>query len=55
MAEYRISRFTLEQRTEAALRMLDPERTRGVVTELARLYGVSRTLLYEIQDRAREC
>ena len=54
MAEYRISRFTLEQRTEAALRMLDPERTRGVVTELAHLYGVSRTLLYEIQDRARE-
>jgi hypothetical protein len=54
MAEYRVPEFTLMQRTEAALQMLDPACEWGVVTELANLYGVSRTLLYEIRDRARD-
>jgi hypothetical protein len=50
MAEYRIPKFTLEQRADAALQMLNPDREWGLVSELARLYGVSRTLLYEIRD-----
>ena len=49
MAEYRVPEFTLEQRTEAVLQMLDPDRKWGLVSELARLYGVSRTLLYELR------
>jgi hypothetical protein len=53
MAEYRVPEFTLEQRAEAALQMLVPlpDRKWGLVSELARLYGVSRTILYEIRDR----
>ena len=54
MAEYRVPEFTLEQRTEVALQMLLPlpERRWGLVSELARWYGVSRTILYDIRDRA---
>ena len=54
MAEYRIPEFTTEQRADAALQMLVPlpDREWGLVSELARLYGVSRTLLYEMRDRA---
>jgi len=54
MAEYRVPEFTLEQRTEVALQMLLPlpERRWGLVSGLARWYGVSRTILYEIRDRA---
>lgn len=54
MAEYRVPEFTLEQRTAVAAQMLVPvpDRRWGLVSELARLYGVSRTLLYEIRDRA---
>ncbi len=53
MAEYRIPEFTLEQRAEVAAQMLIPwpDRRWGMVSELARLHGVSRTLLYEIRDR----
>jgi len=51
MAEYRVPDFTLEQRADAGLQMLDPDREWGLVSELARLYGVSRTLLYKIRDR----
>lgn len=55
MAEYRIPEFTLEQRAAAAAQMLVPlpERQWGLVSELARVYGVSRTLLYELRDHAR--
>lgn len=51
MAAYRVPEFTLEQRAEAALQMLVPwpERPWGLVSELARLYGVSRTRLYELR------
>lgn len=54
MARYRVPEFTLEQRTDVALQMLIPlpHRQWGLVSELASLYGVSRTLLYEIRDRA---
>jgi len=52
MAEYRVPEFTLNQRAGTALQMLDPGREWGLVSKLARLYGVSRTLLYEIRDRA---
>ena len=56
MATYRVPEFTLEQRAEAALQMLVPwpERPWGLVSELARRYGVSRTRLYEIRDGAWE-
>jgi hypothetical protein len=56
VAEYRVPEFTLEQRAEAAVQMLVPlpDRKWGLVSERARLYGVSRTLLYEIRDRAWE-
>jgi len=54
MAAYRVPEFTLEQRTDVAVQMLVslPERRWGLVSELARWYGVSRTILYEIRDRA---
>ena len=56
MAEYRVPEFTAEQRAEVALRILlpFPDRPRGLVTELARQYGVSRNLLYRLRDRAWE-
>lgn len=54
MAAYRVPEFTLEQRTDVAVQMLVPlpERRWGLVSGLARWYGVSRTILYEIRDRA---
>ncbi len=54
MAGYRVPEFTPEQRADAALRMLAPDREWGLGVELARLYGVSRTLLYKTRDRARD-
>ena len=54
MAEYRVPEFTLEQRAAVGVQMLLPlpERKWGLVSELAHQYGVSRTLLYELRDRA---
>ncbi len=56
MAAYRVPEFTLEQRAEAAVQLLVPvpDRRWGLVSELARLYGVSRALLYETRARAWE-
>jgi hypothetical protein len=56
VAEYRVPEFTLEQRAEAAVRMLVPlpDRKWGLVSELACLHGVSRTTLYEIRGRVLE-
>ena len=54
MAEYRVPEFTLRQRIEAVLQMLDPDRKWGLVSELARLYHVSRTRLYELRDSGRD-
>jgi hypothetical protein len=52
MAEYRVPEFTVGQRTDAVLQMLDPDREWGLVSELARLSGVSRTRLYELRGSA---
>ena len=52
MAEYRVPEFTLEQRTDVVLQMLNPDRKWRRVTELAIQYGVSRTLLYELRSKA---
>ena len=54
MAEYRVPEFTAAQRAAAVRQMLvpRPQRQWGTVSELARQYGVSRTLLYELRDRA---
>lgn len=54
MAQYRIPEFTLEQRMEAALLMMNPFREWGVVTQMASRYGVSRPLLYRLRDRLRD-
>ena len=56
MAEYRVPEFTPEQRADAALRMLVtfPDRPWGPDTKPARQYGVSRTLIYRLRDRAWE-
>jgi hypothetical protein len=56
MAEYRIPEFDLAARVTVALEMLKPisERRWGWITEMARTYNVSRTLLYKIRDRALE-
>jgi hypothetical protein len=54
MAAYRVPEFTLEQRAEAVLQMFVPwpERRWGLVSELAHLYGISRTRLYEMRAEA---
>jgi hypothetical protein len=54
MAGYRVPEFTLAQRVEAVLQLLvsRPDRPWGLVTELTRWYGVSRTRLYELRDEA---
>jgi len=56
MAEYRVPEFSSEQRADVAVQMLLPlpERKWGLVSELARRFGVSRAILYEIRDRALE-
>ncbi len=54
MAAYRIPEFTLEQRLDAALQLLAPDRPWGLGTALARRHGVSRTLLYELRNRVKE-
>jgi hypothetical protein len=56
MTEYRVPEFTLEQRADVAAQMLipRPDRKWGLVSELARLIGVSRTLLYKIQAQAQQ-
>lgn len=56
MAHYRISELDLSTRVALGLEMLRPipEREWGRATELAEQYGISRTLLYELRDRAEE-
>jgi len=56
MAAYHVPEFTPEQRADAALQMLIPfpDRPWGLGTKLARQYGVSRTLIYRLRDRAWE-
>lgn len=56
MTEYRIPELDLSTRITVALEMLKPipERPWGWVAEFARTHDISRTLLYEIRDRARQ-
>jgi len=56
MAHYRVSELDLSTRLELVLELLQPipEREWGRVTELARIYAVSRTFLYNLRDHALE-
>lgn len=56
MAHYRRNHLDLSTRTQIVAEMLQPipERKWGQVTEWARTYQVSRTLLYDLRDRATE-
>ena len=56
MARYRLSELDWSTRLEIAATMLipRPQRPWGRATELARQYGISRTLLYQLRDKARK-
>jgi regulator of protease activity HflC (stomatin/prohibitin superfamily) len=56
MPHYRITELDLSTRREIGLEMLQeiPERDWGRATELAQKHGISRTLLYQLRDRAEE-
>lgn len=54
MAHYRLSHIGLSTRTMLGLRMLDPTRRWGEVSQLAREYGVSRKFLYELHTQAQQ-
>ena len=53
MANYQLTQIDLSTRIGLASAMLDPERGRGQVTELARRYGVSRKFLYELKAKGQ--
>jgi len=56
MPHYRIPELDLSTRIEIGLEMSReiPKREWGRATELARKYGISRTLLYQLRDRVDE-
>jgi hypothetical protein len=54
MAHYRLSHIDLSTRIVLGLRMLDPTRMWGEVSQLAREYGVSRRFLYKMGARAEQ-
>ena len=54
MAHYRLSHIDLSTRIALGLRMLDPAREWGEVSQLAREYGVSRKFLYEVAAQAQQ-
>jgi len=54
MADYRRSDIDLSTRTTLALRMLDPTRPWGEVSQLAQSYRVPRKFLYALRDRAQQ-
>jgi hypothetical protein len=56
MPQYRIPELDLSTRCELGLEMLwsIPERPWGRATELAQQHGISRTLLYQLRERAGE-
>lgn len=56
MADYRLSELDLSTRIRIALEMLEPipERRWGRATELAEIYDVSRTFLYDLRKQALE-
>jgi hypothetical protein len=53
MAHYQLAQIDLSTRIGLASEMLDPERGRGQVTELARKYEVSRKFLYELKAKGQ--
>lgn len=52
MVDYQLAHLDLSTRMELAFLMLNPERSWGQVTDLAREHGVSRKFLYELQEKA---
>ena len=54
MAHYRLSHLDLSTRMMLSLRMLDPTREWGEVSQLARAYGVSRKFLYELGGQVQQ-
>ena len=52
MSHYRLSHLDLSTRFRIAVQMLDPSRPWGLVTDLAKEYGVSRKFLYQQRDKA---
>ncbi len=52
MSHYRLSHLDLSTRFHIAVQMLDPSRPWGLVTDLAKEYGVSRKFLYQQRDKA---
>jgi hypothetical protein len=56
MAHYRLTHLDLSTRIVLVLEMLQPvpERQWGRATELAKTYNLSRTLLYQLRDRAAD-
>jgi hypothetical protein len=54
MAHYRLEHIDLSTRVALGLRMCDPTRIWGEVSQLAREYGVSRKFLYELGEQAEQ-
>ncbi len=54
MVHYQLSQLDLSTRIGLAVRMLDPDRSWGEVTQLARSYGTSRKFLYLLRDRTAQ-
>ena len=56
MAQYRIAELELSTRLEMTVEMLMPVEVRGWgrASQLAQQYGISRTLLYEWREKAKE-
>jgi len=56
MPHYRMPELELPTRFEIGLEMLQeiPDREWGRATELAEKHNISRTLLYQLRDRAKE-
>ncbi len=52
MSHYRLSHVDLSTRFDIAVQMLDPSRPWGLVTDLAKKYGVSRKFLYQQRAKA---
>lgn len=54
MSDYRLKDIDLSTRIDLGLRMLNPTRPWGEVSALAREYGVSRKLMYELRDKSAQ-
>lgn len=53
MADYRLPHIDLSTRLDLAMAVLNPSRTWGEVTDLARKYHVSRKFLYQLANRTK--